>query len=729
MKRVGLLKLFFLFLFSVSFSGTGLAQCISTFPNTETFESAPVWTPGGTNTDWAWGAPSKAVITSAGSGTNCWIIGGLTGSSYAGGQQSYIESPCYNFSTLTYPSVSFKIFWEMEYQYDGGSLQYSTNNGSSWTTIGNFNDPANCTTQNWINYGNINYLAWSGSKQGWSGNSKPTAGSCQGGGGSLGWVTTKHCIAALAGKTNVKFRFAFGSGTSCNNFDGFAIDDFTVENSIVSPSTFTNTCSNFAAINPSCPLSNTYLWNFGDPATGANNTSTLSNVTHTFSNPGVYTVSLTTIGGSCLGNSSFTKTVNVLGTSFGSVNNVSCNGGNNGSATVLPLNGNGGYSYTWTPVNEYTSTAYSLTAGNYSVTVRDSLGCINTNTINITEPSASTGAASQTVTSCIGDNSLLQVNTAGITDPISFLWTPGNYTTAAINVSPSVTTIFTVNVSISGQCARNEQKIFTALVSPKPLVAITSSSLMGCAPFCFNLRDNSTTLYGTVTRQEWRFNDGSNSQLANPVFCFSKPGIYSGNHVVSNSFGCRNMLATPITVTVLPTPIAEFSANKYSLTELDPLVQFTDQSSSDVISREWNFGGIDTSSLASPSYEFKAIGNYPVILTVTNIQGCTNSVMRDIKVLPEFTLFVPNSFSPNGDGLNEIFLPEGMGWKTETYQLWIYNRRGEKVFHSNDYTQGWNGGKNGNADVLSNDSYTWKIELTDITGRAHSLAGHVVLLK
>ncbi|MCW3078516.1 MAG: hypothetical protein JWO32_3125 [Bacteroidetes bacterium] len=728
MKKVSLLKLFFVSL--LSFSGTLFAQCISSFPNTETFESGPVWMSGGTNSDWAWGSPSKAVISSAGGGAKCWVIGGLNGSSYAGGQQSYIESPCYNFSTLTYPSVSFKIFWEMEYKYDGGNLQYSTNNGSTWTTIGNYNDPVNCTTQNWINYGTINYLAWSGSKQGWSGNSKPTTGSCQGGGGSMGWVTTRHCLANLAGQSNVKFRFTFGSGTSCNNFDGFAIDDFTIENSVISPSTFTNTCSNFTSINSSCSSPGSYLWNFGDPSTGANNTSTLTNATHVFSNPGMYTVSLTTIGGTCGGNSVFSKTVNVLGTSFSPVNNVTCHGGNNGSATVLPLNGNGGYSYTWTPVNEFTSTAYSLTAGNYSVTVKDALGCSTTNTVTITEPAGSTGAASQTIISCFGDNTLLQVSTTGITDPISFLWTPGNYTTSAINITPSVTTIYTVDVTISGACAKNEQKLFTALVSPKPMVAISSQELMGCAPFCFNVSDRSSTQYGVLAHQEWNFNDGTTSQLTNPVFCFSNPGIYTGNHAVSNSFGCTGMLGAPLTVTVLPSPTAEFIANKYTLTELDPVVQFTDQSSVDAVRREWNFGGLDSSSLANPAYEFKAIGNYPVILTVTNMQGCTNSVMRDIKVLPEFTLFVPDSFSPNGDGLNEVFLPEGMGWKTETYQLWIYNRMGEKVFHCNDYTRGWNGGKNGNADIiLSNDTYTWKIELTDITGRARSLAGHVVLLK
>jgi hypothetical protein len=120
------------------------AQCssaIASFPYSEGFElNNGGWTSGGTvGNDWAWGTPNKPVISGAATGAKCWIVGGLTTSSYNSGERSWLQSPCFNFSSLTYPYISFKVFWETENTYDGASLQYSTNNGATWNTVGAYN--------------------------------------------------------------------------------------------------------------------------------------------------------------------------------------------------------------------------------------------------------------------------------------------------------------------------------------------------------------------------------------------------------------------------------------------------------------------------------------------------------------------------------------------------------------------------------------------------------------
>ncbi|HMI77574.1 MAG TPA: hypothetical protein VK484_02215, partial [Ferruginibacter sp.] len=108
-------------------------QCvapISVFPYIEDFETSDgSWTSGGFGSDWAWGTPSKAVITGAASGTKCWIIGGLTGNSYTNGEASWLQSPCFDFSTLQYPYISFNVFWETERRFDGANFKYSTDLG------------------------------------------------------------------------------------------------------------------------------------------------------------------------------------------------------------------------------------------------------------------------------------------------------------------------------------------------------------------------------------------------------------------------------------------------------------------------------------------------------------------------------------------------------------------------------------------------------------------------
>ncbi|MDP3556281.1 MAG: PKD domain-containing protein [Bacteroidota bacterium] len=724
--RLFLKRNFFLFIILL-FTKVGFTQCISSFPNTQDFEASASWTSGGINSDWAWGSPLKSFINSAGGGSNCWMIGGLSGGTYNGGEKSYIESPCYDFSNLSSPYVSFKIFWEMEYKYDGASLVYSLNNGASWNLVGAVNEPTNCMTQNWYNYSNINYLAWSNTG-GWSGNSKSTSGNCLGGSGSLGWVTAKHCLIGLAGKPNVKFRFNFGSGTSCNAFDGFAIDDFTIANAGTNTAAFTYTCSNFSAITPSCSTGTNYNWNFGDALSGPSNTSTLSNPSHTYNEPGVYTVSLTTIGGPCNSVASGTQLISVIGSSISSITNVSCFGGNNGKATVTPLFGAPAYSYTWLPNGGNSATTTSLTAGNYTVLISDANGCVNSNTVSVSEPEIFTGVSTQTLNNCIGDNILLQVNTSGITDPITYFWSPGSYTTNSIYVSPLSNTVYSVNVVISGNCPQSEQKLYTVLAIPKPLVASTNSELLGCAPLCVNFTEQSTTPSGSISTTTWGFDNGIINVSINPTICFNNPGIYKGNHSVTNSYGCTSTLNSFVTVTVFPTPIAKFEVDKTEVTELNSLIKFTDVSSANPIKWEWNFGGMDVSTIQNPIYTFNNIGTFPVLLTVSNAYGCNNTFIKNITVQPEFTFFAPNAFSPNGDGLNDIFLPLGMGWEIASYNLTVYDRWGQKIFYTKDYTKGWDGKIKGNLDAAPLGEYIYKIELMDIFKKFHEFTGFVTIL-
>jgi hypothetical protein len=233
-----------LLLLFIALTAETKAQCgspISSFPYNEGFEASDGgWTPGGTGSDWAWGTPSKLVINTAGSGINCWIAGGLTGNSYTNGEASWLQSPCFDFTSLQYPLIDFKVFWETEQQFDGASLQYSIDNGNSWSTVGSANDPVNCLNQAWYNQSPVTYLSpLTTNRQGWSGNVQATSGSCRGGNGSGSWVTARHTMPYLAGQSSVIFRFIFGAGTICNNYSGFAIDDIKIQEAPPNDADFT----------------------------------------------------------------------------------------------------------------------------------------------------------------------------------------------------------------------------------------------------------------------------------------------------------------------------------------------------------------------------------------------------------------------------------------------------------------------------------------------------------
>ncbi len=352
------------------------SQCgaaINSFPYTEGFETSDGgWVSGGVGNDWTWGTPAKPLISSAGGGTRCWIVGGLTGSSYTNAEASWIQSPCFDFTNLNYPLISFKINWETEQQFDGASFQYSIDNGSSWITIG----PANytdCVQKNWFNQDPVTYLSpLTAERRGWSGNMQATSGGCRGGGGSNGWVTATTIAPGLAFQPSVIFRFIFGAGTICNNYDGVAVDDIWIGEAPPNEADFTYGCVNnntinFTNMSALCP--STFSWDFGDPVSGVNNTSAEANPSHTFSAPGTYNVTLTVSGP---GNAPSTKTkqVTALNVITTMLTMADCQTNTGGSlivsveGTTAPLN------ILWNTAPPQTTTiASNLAAGDYSVTV------------------------------------------------------------------------------------------------------------------------------------------------------------------------------------------------------------------------------------------------------------------------------------------------------------------------------------------------------------------------
>ena len=408
------------------------AQCsgpvIINYPYQEDFEAGPGgWVAGGLGNDWALGTPNKPIINSAGSGTRCWVTGGLSGSFYQLGERSYVESPCFNFAILTRPYIRFKIWWETEKQFDGANLQYSLDGGNIWTNVGSVDDPVNCLNENWYNSSSITNLSGlTNVRQGWSGNVQPTNGSCLGGSGSGGWLVAKHCMLYLAGEPSVKFRFTFGAGTTCNDFDGVAFDDIRIENAPPIVATFLPTCPSgntyiFNDLSTNCPQ--TWSWDFGDPASGADNVSTNQNTAHTYAAPGLYTVTL--IASSiCSGSTTAIRTVKIFGMTI-TTTPVSCAGGNDGQAAVqvTPAGSTPAYSWSTMPV-QTGATATNLTAGTYTVALIENSVCPAITTVTITEPAVLQHVTTVQNAACGNASGSATVTETGGTPPYAYAWSP-----------------------------------------------------------------------------------------------------------------------------------------------------------------------------------------------------------------------------------------------------------------------------------------------------------------
>jgi gliding motility-associated-like protein len=382
------LKRWFYFLIAIACSlsvSQTWAQCgvvISAFPYHEDFETSNGgWASGGiSGNDWAWGVPSKPLINGAGSGSKCWITGGTTASFYNFNESSYVESPCFNFNTLINPFITLKIFWDTEFTYDGANLQYSTNGGVSWSNVGAYGDAIDCMNANWYNLSSINYLSTLTTvKNGWCGTVQPSSGSCVGGGGSGVWLVAKHTMSYLAGQTNVKFRFIFGAGTTCNSYDGFAFDDITIKNAApaitVLPALHPAGCT---VHNGSATLSisggipaYSFLWN---PNVSTSNVATGLSA-------GIYTVTVTDQAGCSKINLitiPATPAISLSVVAFPDTCTRSV-----GAASVFSSGGSPPFSYLWYPSGNTSAAIANLSEGSYMVTVTDAEGCTNSGNVMI----------------------------------------------------------------------------------------------------------------------------------------------------------------------------------------------------------------------------------------------------------------------------------------------------------------------------------------------------------
>jgi len=122
-------------------------------------------------------------------------------------------------------------------------------------------------------------------------------------------------------------------------------------------------------------------------------------------------------------------------------------------------------------------------------------------------------------------------------------------------------------------------------------------------------------------------------------------------------------------------------------------------------SYHWDFGDDSTSTDSATSHIYASPAEYIVTLTVTTKDGCIDTYTTIVKVETDFYLYVPTAFTPDGDGLNETFLIKGLGF--ESYEIWIFNRWGTEVYHSNDITEAWDGSFNGKA--VPQGVYTYSI--------------------
>lgn len=265
------------------------------------------------------------------------------------------------------------------------------------------------------------------------------------------------------------------------------------------------------------------------------------------------------------------------------------------------------------------------------------------------------------------------------------------------------------------------------LVNAKPQANALSNQTDGCLPFQVNLF-SSTVNTGNAT---WYFGDGTSMNGLTASHTYTAPGTYSASVSYTDAIGCVNDSAVAYSFTVYANPVASFEPSLFETTVVDAQLQFTNQSSApDINTYLWNISGLTTYTTTDASYLFTDAGTYLIGLTATSLHNCIDDTVVKIVVKPDVVMYVPNSFTPNGDGLNDefqIFLPP-TGVDYSTFSLSIFDRWGTKVYETNDVFKSWNGRKNNEGDLLKQEVFVWKISFKDAERKPYQKTGHVTLL-
>lgn len=463
----------------------------------------------------------------------------------------------------------------------------------------------------------------------------------------------------------------------------------------------------------------TYQW-IGGPATA-----TYNNIP-----AGTYSVIATDANGCADTVSAVVGNLNgVTLTSCGTIN-VSCYGLTDGDITVCPAGGTAPFVYSWSPNVSVTANATNLAAGSYTTTITDANGCSASVTVVITQPPQLLITASANPASvCAGSPVTLTGTPAGGAPGYVVTWNPGPLAGNIQNITPAATTTYTVDVVDANGCTADTTVLVT--VNAIPVASFVGDSLSGCAPLCVNFSDLSTIVAPSViTGWSWDFGDNTTSTQQSPNHCYSTAGQYSVTLTVTTGSGCTQTIVFNNYISVYGIPVAAFTASPQPTTILSPTIYFTDQSTN-AASWLWSFGDLTvaTSTLQNPSFMYPDPICYQVNLAVTSVDGCVDSTTEDICIDPDVSIYVPNTFTPNQDGLNELFVPITVGIDPDKYEFWVFDRWGNLIFYSDELGEGWDGKVMGNSDLCQEDTYVWKVKCVDVLNKKHNLIGHVNLIR
>lgn len=540
-----------------------------------------------------------------------------------------------------------------------------------------------------------------------------------------------------AGAYQVTALFTMGT-VSCTTSGSSQMNVVNVNSITVNPPVSVCDPSN-VNLQASSPSAINYLW------IGPNSfTSALSNPILTSPGTGatgIYTVTTSYNNGilTCYNSNTAQVTVNPILTFTLPPYNIVC------YSSLLTVPGPAGAtSYTWTSSSGFTSNTQDLTipgiqtiqAGHYTLTVN--LGPCTTKAeteVEVLSPIVFT-LAPQSRTICYGDTLHMVIGSEGGSQNYAYQWIPpvflGSPTGSIATGIPVGTTIYNI-IGYDIACPQySVNHTFTVEVNQPPRPDLQLDRTSGCQPLCI-FYDTKTSQEAAITTYDF----GGNLQMQADSFtyCLEEPGTYNLKIFSKGKNGCYGVYDYPEPIIVYPTPHTLLYHDPEIPSTTNNIVTFNPTHGyGPIVTYEWMFQGAfaspsyDTSSAKNPVRVYDNVGKYPVMLISTTDQGCKDTVFKVLDIFDEMAVYIPNTFTPNGDNLNDIFNIRGAGLIVEGFSMEMFDRWGTIVYSTKDILKGWDGTIKGQQ--AGEGIYIYKVKIIGANGEGKKeYIGHVTLLK
>jgi gliding motility-associated-like protein len=578
----------------------------------ENFDNNNPWTFGGALSSWLHDNPNKIEVTDdITGGGKCLILGGNGIVSYVNdNEDSWAESPEYDLSAVDNPYLEFWFYHSNEAgnNFDEIWMEYSLDNGISWSILAPAVGQNNCYDQNWYNY----LDNWGGASP--TANCCSSSGACTNGGGigPTGWILVRKCVESfIANQPSVKFRFRSDNGSFCNYY-GATIDNFTVADAnLEADFSITGTGLPFGVAftdeSRRCPDS--WQWDFGDGTTSTN-----QNPTHTYAAAGVYTVQLianasTAMTAGCGG--PFTDTlsyqIEILDVQTINLQNPTCFGYYDGFVNVNVTGSLGGETYTWAPapaIGNGTANIAALNAGVYNLTVTPAgMGLPAVYSVTLTEPAGMSLSTSSTDPStCVSADGSVNLTVAGGASPYNYQWS--NNATSQ-NISNLAAGSYTVTVTDANSCSLTEGPISVEattdlVVQLDSIVDISCNG--GSDGIIYVSVDSGTAPY------TYQWSNGSSTE--------DPSGLAAGSYELTLTDADACVVTLEAVTLTEPTPISiSVISNNASCARPDGSLDITTSGGTAPYFYQWDHGAIteDLDSVVTGDYQ----------LTISDANGCS----------------------------------------------------------------------------------------------------------